>query len=97
MVWPVTKSLSLLTMNPPTTSPTSSGVLVRPNAVNSLLYFFTLSPLGRPSALPSCSSICYHIAVPTIPGAYALTRILCLAISMAKTCVKPRTAHLLAL
>lgn len=38
-----------------------------------------------------------HIAVPTIPGAYAFTVILYSAISMAYACVRPRTAHLDAL
>ena len=79
--------------NPPTTLPTSSGTLILPSAVRSELYFFTDSPLALPSISPNFSSIRSYIAVPTIPGAYAFTLILFLAISMANTCVRPRTAH----
>ena len=41
----------------PTTLPTSSGTLIRPEAVKSDEYFFTDSPLALPSIAPSFSSI----------------------------------------
>jgi len=67
IVYPVTKSLSLLHKKPRTTFATSSSTDTLPISVTSVLYFFRLSPFYFPSISPSFSSINSHIAVPTIP------------------------------